>query len=183
MLVRPGKTPFEVVRDEHGKRKSPTIIHFDDDGQRTYGTTALQAVRSFVPLFSLLLFMLVRNMCGTEQSMRKPQGAYPSTPALLGQSFKSARIAKLESLYQYSAETFVSRDNASLPVGIRLNRHGKEVVVSPETLVAMQLQYARHLAEVTAMVDSTSGPAAEVKDVVLTVCCFLSFWLGRFLDL
>jgi len=115
-LVKPG-TPFEIVTNIHSKRKTETMVAFDN-GERFYGADALNI------------------------GVRQPHSAFSQIRRFLGQS-KDHPI--VEALIREEYMPYTLLHNASRgSVGIQ---HGDEYVFHAEELAAMVFSHAREITE------------------------------------
>ena len=122
-LVKPG-SPFQIVTNVHSKRKTETLLAFED-GERRFGGDA------------------------NTLASRRPKQAIAFAPRLLGRSVKHPAIAELANQYLpfQVSEDDTGRGAANLTVVGGGASDAPDVSLSPEEAMAMVLTHAKSNAE------------------------------------
>jgi len=121
-LVKPG-SPFQIVTNVHSKRKTQTILGFDD-GERRFGGDAVTL------------------------ASRRPQQAIAFVPRLLGRNIKHPAITGLSSQYlPFIVEEDAVRGTANLTAKGGGSSEEPDISVSPEEAMAMILTHAKSNAD------------------------------------
>lgn len=143
-IVSPG-VPMEIILNTDSQRKTPLAVAFRD-GERYFGDSALTV------------------------GVRFPERTFTHFIDLLGKT-----SLKDEAVKRYLTQ-FPYHKLVETPAGVAfvLNDDGKETQFTPEELVAMLLNKARHYAEVASASQSPTGKQQTITDVVITVPPYFS---------
>jgi hypoxia up-regulated 1 len=121
-LVKPG-SPFQIVTNVHSKRKTETILGFED-AERRFGGDAVTL------------------------ASRRPQQAIAFVPRLLGRSTKHPALERLASQYlPFLVEEDAARGTANLTVQGGGSAEDPDISLSPEEAMAMILTHAKSNAD------------------------------------
>ena len=120
-LVKPG-SPFQIVTNVHSKRKTETLVGFED-GERRFGGDA------------------------TTLASRRPKQAISFVPRLLGRNLNHTAVDRMSSHYlPFGIATDDARGTANLTV-IGGGADNSNVHLSPEEAMAMILTHAKSNAD------------------------------------
>jgi hypoxia up-regulated 1 len=121
-LVKPG-SPFQIVTNVHSKRKTETILGFED-AERRFGGDAVTL------------------------ASRRPKQAISFVPRLLGRSIKHKTVESFSSQYlPFGIDVDDSRGTVNLTAIGGGNTAQKDISLSPEEAMAMILTHAKSNAD------------------------------------
>jgi len=121
-LVKPG-SPFQIVTNVHSKRKTETILGFED-AERRFGGDAVTL------------------------ASRRPKQAISFVPRLLGRSIKHKTVESFSSQYlPFGIDLDDSRGTVNLTAIGGGNTAQKDISLSPEEAMAMILTHAKSNAD------------------------------------
>jgi len=119
-LVKPG-TPFEIVTNVHTKRKTETLVGFDE-GERRFGGDA-------------------KTLAG-----RRPHLVFEQIPHLLGKNVNHPKVLALKKKY-IAFEIGTNKDRGSLEFSYKRKDSDEKVTYSVEEIAAMTMIHGRENAE------------------------------------
>ena len=119
-LVKPG-TPFEIVTNVHTKRKTETLVGFDD-GERRFGGDA-------------------KTLAG-----RRPHLVFEQIPHLLGKNVNHPKVEALKKKY-IAFEISANEKRGSLDLSYKKKNSEEKVTYSVEEIAAMTMIHGRENAE------------------------------------
>ena len=119
-LVKPG-TPFEIVTNVHTKRKTETLVGFDD-GERRFGGDA-------------------KTLAG-----RRPHLVFEQIPHLLGKNVNHPKVEALKKKY-IAFEISANEKRGSLDLSYKKKNSEEKVTYSVEEIAAMAMIHGRENAE------------------------------------
>jgi len=119
-LVKPG-TPFEIVTNVHTKRKTETLVGFDE-GERRFGGDA-------------------KTLAG-----RRPHLVFEQIPHLLGKNVNHPKVVALRKKY-IAFEIGTNKDRGSLEFSYQRKNSDEKVTYSVEEIAAMTMIHGRENAE------------------------------------
>lgn len=119
-LVKPG-TPFEIVTNVHTKRKTETLVGFDE-GERRFGGDA-------------------KTLAG-----RRPHLVFEQIPHLLGKNVNHPKVKALKKKY-IAFEIGTNKDRGSLEFSYTRKNSDEKVTYSVEEIAAMTMIHGRENAE------------------------------------
>lgn len=144
-IVSPG-VPMEIILNTDSQRKTPLAVAFRD-GERFIGDSALNI------------------------GIRFPEKTFTHFIDLIGKtSLQSVAVKKYLERFPY--HQLVETNDKTIAFVLKDN--GKELLLTPEELLSMMLNKARHYAEVASASSSPTGQAQTITDCVLTVPPYFS---------
>lgn len=145
-IVSPG-VPMEIILNTDSQRKTPLAVAFRD-GERYIGDSALNV------------------------GIRFPEKTFTHFIDLLGK-YRIDSIAVRKYLERFPYHTIVENEK-DRTIEFVIKDQDQELRFTPEELLAMMLNKARHYAEIASASSSPTGQAQTITDCVLTVPPYFS---------